>query len=835
MWRSAFTTGYRSMARSRANALINLLGLALGLAAFVAILLFIRYETSYDAELPGADRAFQLQQWNTGSEERGGPGTQLTSFRSGMALRKDFPQIDRVVYVGKAQPAVLQDGQASTTKDFVFVDGPLFDILRLPFLRGNRATALALPGNIVLTEREALKRYGTASVVGRTLTLIIAGKPVDYRITGIVANPVHSHLALSMVARYDPQSFYTGSPNFLTGWMPKNGWVYARLRPGVPIEDIAVQMPAWKKRNIPDETVGGARNNPGDTHDWRLINIRDIHLGALQDGSMTPGNDRRTVMTFSVIGLLILGMAIFNFINLSTARAGIRAREIALRKLAGATRRQIVLQFLGESVAMSAAAMLMALALIELALPTLNAFLGTTMAIAYLGVGGILPWIALLILAVGIAGGLYPALVLSRFRPALVLKSNRSTAETPGAGRLRTTLVVAQFAIAIGLFICTAIIAAQTDFARTTDPGFRREGLLQIANVNRRAIAPRVPALAAEIARVPGVHSVARSTIGVATFGMDNMLFSAPQLAEPAELNLYRIDANFFTTMGIPRLAGRTFSAARAMDDSTVDVFADDASAQTEAMTTRGYNIVVNAHGARLLGYRSPSDAIGKTLSADDESDDSEARAPVTIVGVVGDARLRSVRDPLEPMVFVMDRVQPGWLIVRYDGPAAQVRAEIERVWRRIVPDAPFDAQFSSDVVEDLYSRDAARAVLFAGFSGLAVVIGCLGLFGLAAFTTQRRTKEIGIRKVLGARVRDIVRLLTWQFSKPVILANLVAWPIAWWVMRDWLNGFDARIALTLTPFVTAGALALVIAVVTVAGHAIRVARLSPIHALRYE
>lgn len=836
MWRNYLTVSIRALAKNRLNTFVNIGGLALGLAAFITIMLFVRYETSYDAWLPGADRAFQLQQWNVGSDaERGGPGTQMTSFVSGTALRKDFPQIDRLVYVGKAQPAILQNGQATTTKDFVYVDGPLFDIIRLPFLSGNPSTALAAPGAMVLTKREALKRFGTIAAVGRTLTVIAGGKSTDYHVTGVVADPVHSHLALSIVARYDPQTAFAASPSFLTQWMPKNGWVYARLRPGADPAEIERARQAWEKRVIPDQMTGGERGNPGTGHDWRLLNIRDIHLGTLQDSSMTPGNDRRTVVTFVIIAFLILGMAVVNFINLATARAGIRAREIALRKLVGATRAQLVLQFLGESVALTCIALLIALALVEITLPLLNTFLHTDMTLVYLGANGILPSVILLAAIVGVASGLYPALYLSRFRPALVLKANRSIADTPGAGRLRSALVVAQFAVAIGLFVCTSIIAAQTNFARTLDPGYKRDHLLQVANIGRRALLDRVPTLIQEISRVPGVRSVGRGSIAVATWGMENMTFSAPGFAEPVELNLYRVDTRYFDTMGVSLIAGRHFSETRATDDSTVDPNAADPEAALAAMIQRGYGVVVNREATRLLGFRNPADAIGKTFGADDEGDDVDAQSPATIIGVVENARFRSARDPVEPMVFTYDRVWPSWLVIRYDGAAADVRTRVEQVWMRIAPDAPFDAQLSEDVVQDLYNPDAARAVIFAGFSGLAVVIGCLGLFGLAAFTAERRTKEIGIRKVLGARVRDIVRLLAWQFSKPVILANLFAWPVAWWAMRDWLNTFDARIALTPGPFVMAGLLALIIAVATVAGHAFRVARLSPIHALRYE
>ena len=834
MWRNYLQTGLKSLAKSPMGTAINVAGLALGLAAFILILLFVRYETSYDGWLPGADRAFQLQQWNIGGN--GGPGTQMTSFRSGTALRKDFPQIDRVVYVGKSQPAIIQDGEASVAQNFVYVDGPLFDILQLPFLAGDRRTALSKPGQLVLTESEATRRFGNPSAaLGQTLTLVSGDKSTDYKVAGVVADPRHSHLALSIVARYDPESYFAASPQFLTNWMMKNGWVYARLRPGARVGDIMRQMPAWKRRNIPDEIAGGQRDNPGQAHDWKLVNIRDIHLARIQDSSMTPGNDRRTVITFVTIAVLILGMAIVNFINLATARAGIRAREIAIRKLVGATRRQLIIQFLGESVALTAVATLLAMSLVELALPPLNAFIHADMTLSYFGPDGVAAPLLLLVVTVGVVGGLYPAFYLSRFQPAHVLKANRSAADTPGAGRLRTLLVIAQFAVAIGLFVCTSVIAAQTRFARTVDPGFDRANLIQIGNLNRRVLATRVGALTHEIAKVDGVQAMGRSTIGVATWGMDNMLLSSAGLRQPVELDLYRVDTHFFDTMGVKLLTGRGFTENRPTDDSTVDILADDPSPAEAALAARGYNVIVNREAARQLGFRDPAAAVGATLRADDEGNDIQEQAPVTIIGVVENSRFRSIRDPIEPMIFLYDRLQPRWLLVRYNGKAARVRADIERVWKRIAADVPFEAQLSEDIVQDLYSADAARAMIFAGFSGLAVIIGSLGLFGLAAFTAERRTKEIGIRKVLGARVRDIVQLLAWQFSKPVILANLVAWPVAWWAMRDWLNGFDVRIALTPGPFVMAGLLALVIAVATVAGHAIRIARLSPIHALRYE
>ncbi len=834
MWRNYLTVGIRALARNKTYSAINILGLALGLAACMLILLFVRYELSYDKALPDSERVFQLQEWPDPQPGEPAGGGTMTSIASAMALRKDFPEIERLVYVGNNRPTIIQDGQATTSDHFVYVDGPLFDVLQLPFLRGDRRTALAGPGSLVLTASEAAKRFGTRDPIGRTLTLLEAGKSIDYRVTGVVADPRHSHLALSVIARYDPATYWASNPDYITQWLPKNGWAYVKLRPGADVASITSRMDAWKKRNIPDQMVGGKRYNPGEDRDWKLVNVRDLHLGTAQRGAMSPGNDMRTIATFAIIAVMILGVAVINFTNLSTARAGQRAREVALRKVVGASRRQLIVQFIGESILLAGLAMLLALALVEMLLPSLNHFLQADMRIVYLGEEGLLSPAVALVFLVGAAGGLYPAFYLSRFQPARVLKANLGSTETGGAGRLRSLLVIVQFAVSIGLLICTAIIYAQTVYARTADPGYRRDGLIQIDNVSRRSIRPVMGTLLHEIGAIEGVKSVGRSTIGVATFPMENLMVQAPGAAEGFELNEYRVDTHFFETMGIPFAAGRNFVEGRAMDDSTLEGLPPEPAA-ISALAHRGYSAVINSFAAKSLGFARPADAVGKVLMADDGDVEANGRTPVTIVGVVRDSRFRSIREPVEPIIFVYDRYQPNWLLVRYEGSPNAVRAGIEKVWKRIAPDVPFDAKFSDDIVRDLYDSEAARADIFAAFSGLAIVIGCLGLFGLASFTAERRTKEIGIRKVVGARTRDIVALLVWQFSKPVLVANLIAWPAAWWAMRDWLNGFDDRIALGPSPFVAAGLLALAIAVATIAAHAVRVARLNPIHALRYE
>jgi putative ABC transport system permease protein len=639
-------------------------------------------------------------------------------------------------------------------------------------------------------------------------------------------------LKINAIERLDFNSFMAQEPQFLTCWGCQSGWVYLKLRPGADVKAMEAQMPAWEKRNIPDEPNGSVKFNAGTDEDWHFVNLRDVHLGKAQGGTMTPGNDERSIATFAVIALLILGMAVVNFTNLATARASQRAREVALRKVLGATREQLVVQFVAESVLISAVAMVLALALVELLVKPFAAFLDADLALAYFGRGGILlPAIGLTLL-VGVVSGLYPAFFLSRFQPAQVLKANRSAAETPGSGRLRTALVIGQFAVSIGLIICTAVIYGQTVYARSVDPGYKRDHILQVEDLNRYQLLDKAQTIVEQMKHVPGVQAVGLTDIGVSTDNNNNAGIIVPGSNRQATIGQYGVDEGFLDAMGLKLLAGRWFDRNRAMDDATFNFpITKD---QEIAYARRGVNVVLNQYAVRKLGFKSPQEAIGKVVHSE-LFEPGTGMVDINIIGVVGDSRFRSVRTPIDPIMFSDQHKGPGYMIIRYRGDPATVEAAVERQWNQMIKDVPFQAKFSEDIMRELYKAEDSRAQIFAAFSLLAVIIGCLGLFGLAAFTAERRTKEIGIRKVLGARTRDIIRLLVWQFSRPVIIANVIAWPVAWWMMRDWLNGFDQRIALTPVPFVIAAVIALGIAIATVVGHAVKVARANPIHALRYE
>jgi putative ABC transport system permease protein len=489
-------------------------------------------------------------------------------------------------------------------------------------------------------------------------------------------------------------------------------------------------------------------------------------------------------------------------------------------------------QFIGESILLATIAMLLALALVEIVLPWFGNFLDADLKLHYFGNGGlILPMVGLVLL-VGAAGGLYPAFYLSRFQPARVLKANKSAADAEGSGLLRSVLVVIQFAVSIGLIICTAVVYSQNVYARSLDPGYKRAGLIQLAGIGSKTLEPQADALTRAIAKVPGVDSVGRTMIGVVTGNSSFTSVVVPGRHDPVDIGVYGVDAGFFPTMGIRVIAGRVFEENRPADDMTTPIPEDPAA--EKALVARGGHIVVNEGAVKRMGFKSAQEAIGKTIRYG-VKDEYGGLMNLTIIGVVADARFRTVRTAIEPTMFLYDKHSVNWLVARFHGDPRPVREGIEQVWRRYAPDVPFAATLADEVIAQVYKRLDARAQMFGMFAILAVVIGCLGLFGLAAFTAERRTKEIGIRKVLGARTADIARLLVWQFTRPVVIANIIAWPAAWWLMREFLNAYDARIALTPVPFIGASLLALVIAVLTIGAHAFRVARTNPVHALRYE
>jgi putative ABC transport system permease protein len=568
---------------------------------------------------------------------------------------------------------------------------------------------------------------------------------------------------------------------------------------------------------------------------FRLVPLSTMHFADAKNiEAQKPGADPLFVAALGIMGVVTLLIAVVNYVTLATARAGMRAREVAVRKVMGATRRALIGQFVGESVAVTLAAGLVAAALVEIVAPGVSAVLGEPIEVRYLGADGILLPLIGLCLVVGLAAGVYPALALSGFRPASVLAS----AKTPGGGRVgarvREGLAIGQFAIAIALMVCTAVIFAQIQFLRSADVGFQRDGLLIVKGLGDLQVAPQMRAILDAFRRTPGVISATasdRQPAGTSDNDGNVKLMRNPEI-QPT-LTYERIGSDYARTYGVTMVAGRPLDLAHGLDDK--------AGIDAEIIADRGLNVMLNESAVRAYGFSDPKRILGEQLQLNRTK--SGKRYVGTVVGVVRDVRFDSPRLTPPGQVYMEDSHlgpldQPSsWsAAVRVrDGTQAQVRERLESAWRSLVPGAPFDAETVQVTMKPFYDGDARRGQLFAAGAVLSATIACLGLYGLAAFNTSRRVKEIGIRKTLGASTADVLRLLVGEFLRPVLWANLIAWPVAWFAMRWWLAGFDQRIALNPAYFLAPSLAAIVVAVLTVAEQAMRVSRAEPSRALRYE
>jgi putative ABC transport system permease protein len=822
MFRNYLTVAIRMLMRHRAQAVINIGGLALGLAGCLMILNYVRYERSYDSGLADNERVFQVQV-TVHPPGRPDVRSQASPFPIYQQLPAGFPQIEAITSMAAGKTVVERDGEP-VFLDVSTVDPEFFSVFALPFVQGSPATALADTNTITLTESDAVRLFGTTHALGRVVNLGAGGGKRGYRVGAVLRDlPHNSSLRLGILFRRD----FNQVPDGDRSWGGLDLQHYVKLRESSDGAKVNAGLPAWARRSMTPVMIDGKMISlaAAGVFEFKIVPIADVHLGTAQLGALRPGGDARSLVTFTIVALLTLLMAVVNFVNLNTARAIQRACEVALRKVFGASRGQLVCQFLVESMIVSAAAMLLALTITELATPWIGQAVGAEMHITYLGKHGILLPAAALFAITALAGGLYPAVSVSRAKPAPVVHSNRGSAETANGGRLRMLLVIVQFAIAIGLIVSTVVIWSQTRFVERVDPGYRRDGLVQIDNAWRFAQGNEYVAARAAMLSIPGVTMVGRSNLSLGSVGPPPRLTRVPGSDQYVTMTGVSVDADFLATTGVELLAGRLLGD-RVATDRTNNVGA-------AILRQRGLNVVINRAAAAKFGFRAPRAALGQSVEV---AFDGFEMVPATIVGVVGDIRFLTARDPIEPTVYIYDPTPSAQVLVRFSNarPSA-VMGALTKIWRRFEPELPLEARFADDISHEAYTAERGRTALFAAFAVLGVLIACLGLYALAAHAAERRTKEIGIRKVLGATVSDIVRLLAWQFLKPVVIANLIAWPVAWWAMRDWLNQFDLRIPLTITPFALAGLLALGIALVTVAGHAVRVARTNPVHALRYE
>ena len=802
---TSLLTLYRSLTRHKLFAALNIGGLALGIAVFLVLALYVRFETGYD-RFPGADKLWVIEEVYT---RPGAPAQPSLSTMGGELdqLRGDFPDLVGTRYRGIGG-IVRKDGQVAV-EDSYAVDPNFFDLFRYPVSAGDWKTTLADPNGVVISQKLARKYFGSASPIGRTLDIDIGGEVFPYRVGAVLAPlPKNTSFGGDLFVKLVPERF---SGPWFTHWGSTELVTFLRFPDAAAAHAFETRLPDFLQRHA--GPGGNFGNRVADIYHQNLRPLSAVHLAFM--------GDRTMVATLGLVGLLTLIIAIVNYVNLATARAGHRAREVAIRKALGGTRRALIGQFLFEAVATVGIAALIGLALAELALPFVNTAGGLDLSITYWGSDSILPPLALTVLLVGVLAGLYPAFVLSHFRPASVLAS----AKAPGGGRsgarLRQGLVIVQFAIAILFTIATMVMIGQARHVRNADLGFNRDGLIVLNSFSHGALeTAQRHALLAAFRRLPGVVSVTSGNMAPGSQDTTNAETLARAGAPERQPSIMKVDigVDYFATYGAHLLAGRMFDRAHRPADDT---------AGSQARAT---NAIFNRSAIKALGFADPEAAIGKSVEG--------GGTTFTIIGVIADQRFGSPRDPVRPTVYFLDseRQTSPFAAVRFTGESKPMEAQLEATWRQIAPTVPFAAQtVNANLNERFYQQDNQRNRLFTIGAVLAVLIGCIGLYGLAAFDTARRVREIGIRKALGASTRDILRLLIGQFLRPVLIANLIAWPLAWLAMQRWLTGFDDRIALSPLYFSAASLLGIVIACATIFGQAWRVARAEPARALRDE
>jgi putative ABC transport system permease protein len=700
-------------------------------------------------------------------------------------------------------------------ENLAIADPNVFDFFSLRFISGDAATALSVPSNIVLTERAAERSFGSENPIGKTLNLM---DQADVTVSAVIEDlPENTHMAFELLSSIQMIPMVMG-PEELDSWSSNNYYTYIRLPEGYDPDALESRFVDFMDKNWQQDSASSSAIN--------LQFLPDIHLTSNRDAEWRENGSIAAVYTFSAVALVVLLIACINFMNLTTARSTQRAREVGIRKVVGARRSQLIVQFLGESILLTAFAMLLAVALVELVLPSFAAFLELPLMFSLEGSGSLL----ILLAGTGVVGliaGSYPAFYLSKFRPVDVLKGPASGS---GSAWLRKVLVIVQFATSIALLIATGVVVAQTNYARNIDMGYDK---------SRNMVSPLpffadlwgiYEPLKAELESHPDIVSVVYSSRIPSMQNNDGSGYVAEgeQVTEDNILGIsdIKVDYQWFEHYDVQFLAGRPFRQN--------EMRIEEPSAENPVVKAA---VVLNESAAKRFGW-TPQQAVGKVVRQP-RSQELDRFIDREVVGVIPDIHFSSLHFEMKATVYAEPNPNYGrWISIKLaPGDHQAAIRHFEEVWGRIVPGEPAFWQFMDDRFDALYRSESRQAQMFGVFAAFAIFVATLGLFGLASFTTERRTKEIGIRKVMGASVRDIVMLLTGDFTKLVLLANVIAWPVAYYFMSGWLKRFaySAPFGEWAWLFLASAIVALAVAWLTIALQAGRAARARPVFALRYE
>jgi len=808
MIKNCLKTAFRNLLKNKGFTAINVLGLALGLATCLLIVFYVFDELSYDRFNIKADRIYRV---NNDIKFGGNENSYAVSpAPAAAAFLNDLPEVEQAVrFRDRGGMQVKKGNERIMERRMVYADPTMFSVFTFPMIAGDPATALKNPRSVVINETTAKKYFNTTNAVGKTLTF---NDSLLYKVTGVIKDiPKQAHFNFDFFLSMEslPES-KNGS------WVSNNFVTYILLKKGASPKEVEAKFPALAKRYVGPQLQAvvhltmDALEKGGNYFRFSLIPLKDIHLHSNRVAELGANGNIQYVYIFSAIAIFILLIACVNFMNLSTARSSNRAREVGVRKVLGSPRKYLIAQFLTESILITLLGTLIAVFAAWAMLPLFNQMSGKELVVTPQIFGWLAPALVLIIIVIGCLAGSYPALFLSGFQPIQVLKGKLSAGFK--GGWLRSFLVVFQFSISIFLIIGTLVIYNQLKYIQNKDLGFKRDQVLVVRNVYH--LGKQTKIFQQEVNKLP---DVVNSTLTgfLPTGGQNNSstLFRDHNMDAKTALStqVWSVDDNYITTLGMKLIAGRNFSKLMSTDSSAVIL-----------NETAAKNLGLANPLNKILYY--PTDSYGKVIK------------PVHIIGVVKDFNFNSLRYNVTPVVLLY---QDDWGALAIKIKTANIPALIDQVknqFKELAPNQQFEYSFLDADFDATYRAEQRIGTIFISFTSLAIIIACLGLFGLAAYAAEQRTKEIGIRKVLGANVSTIVGMLSKDFLRLVFISILVASPLAWWFMQTWfLQGFAYRQNIAWWIFAAAGLTSIVIAFITISFQSIKAAIANPVNSLRSE
>ncbi len=805
-------TALRSILSRKLYSSISILGLAVGMAVCMLIMSFVSHEQSFDNMHPDNERVYRIIRENADT------GAGLAKFFNPMTaiFAQNFPEIESFTRLEMREALLSVDGDSQYQK-LSMVDANFFSMFPSDVIAGDPTAAVTDLSSAVLTQSAAFRLFGEENAIGKTLTI---DTDKEFRVSAIIAdNHSNSHFVGNYFININNAPAIWNFPTILESFRAASTYHYVKLTGGVDIAELEAKTNAYIRSEF----------EPRFNYIVHYQALRDIHftVGLLEElpardevtGQFKPYRESTNILMFATVGLLTLAIAVFNFVNLQVVQASKRGREIGIRRALGAQRNEIAFQFLIETVLMSLFALLIAIYLTQLFTPFFKSVVAAPLDVftpsSFLE--GILVFASALLL--GLVAGAYPAAIIARLAPVKALKGELS--DSLSSTKIRSLLVVLQFSVSIGLIISAGIISKQIDYALSIPLDFNPNNLVILDNVRNSRAGPSFDLMREQLLTEPGIQVVASSTVIPTDTGGGVLPFS--KVGESEEIT-YSVRAtqmseDFFDVLQISLIAGRFIS----------DDFATDRSVRLSAELGGGSrgSVTVNKALVNAMGWESPEQALGKGIYRGNQT--------YTIVGVVEDAHYQSIHSEIEPRFYALGNVRNFMLIRLAPAAGSSSLQAIDRVWEQHVPDFPIQRRFLSDSYAASYLSEGRTLRLFIGLSVIAVLLSCLGLYALASFIAERRTKEIGVRKVLGASVGKITGLLSWDFSKLIVLANLLTWPCVWFLMQQWLNGFSYRTDISFGIFLLAGCITLGMAISTIFIRSYRVATSNPIEALRTE